>query len=120
MGIVPDNLKVAKVIPLFKSGDANSTLNYRPISILPFFSKILEKLVFNRMYSYLLKNCILSDSQFGFRPNYSTQLAILDLIDKVANAFNDKQHGISIPLDLSEAFTLSTTIFYLLSFIIMV
>ena len=103
-GVVPDKLKVAKVTPLFKAGDANSTLNYRPISILPFFSKILEKLVFNRLYSYLVKKSILNDNQYCFRPKYSTQLAILDLVDKVVNAFNNKQYGIGIFLDLSKAF----------------
>ena len=71
-GIVPDQMKIARVIPLFKAGDRSLFTNYRPISILPSFSKFLEKVVYNRLYNYLSKLEILCDNQFGFRKNHST------------------------------------------------
>ena len=66
-GIVPDDLKVAKVIPLFKTDDPRCFNNYRPISILPCFSKILEKIIYKRILSHLDSNSILYKHQYGFR-----------------------------------------------------
>ena len=74
-GIVPDQMKIARVIPLFKAGDRSLFTNYRPISILPSFSKFLEKVVYNRLYNYLSKLEILCDNQFGFRKNHSSSFA---------------------------------------------
>jgi len=70
LGIVPDQMKIAKVYPLFKSGDRSLVINYRPISTLPAFSKIIEKLVYKRLISYLCDHNILYQYQFGFRPNH--------------------------------------------------
>ena len=69
-------LKIARVLPLFKAGDKSIFSNYRPISVLPFFSKILKKLVYNRLIDYLSKYKILSDNQFGFRKHHSTENAL--------------------------------------------
>ena len=66
-GIVPDKLKIAKVVPVYKVGAKNEFSNYRPISILPFFSKICEKIVYNRLINYLNKEDILIPGQYGFR-----------------------------------------------------
>ena len=68
-GIVPTNLKIAKVIPVYKKGDNRNVLNYRSISILPFFSKLLEKIVYTRVHSFLSDNVILNTCQYGFRKN---------------------------------------------------
>ena len=84
-GIVPDQMKIAKVIPIHKKGDHSNFGNYRPISLLPAFSKILEKLVYNRMISFLDQNSILSDSQYGFRKGRSADLAILNRLKKFMN-----------------------------------
>jgi hypothetical protein len=65
-GVVPNKLKIAKVIPIFKSGDAQDMNNYRPISLLCSFSKVLEKIVFLRLIDYLETNNILSNKQYGF------------------------------------------------------
>ena len=81
-GTVPSEWKQAKVVPLFKSGNKDDLDNYRPISILPILSKILEKVVFHQLHSYLSKNSLLSPYQSGFRANHSTQLAITFLTDK--------------------------------------
>ena len=71
-GIVPSQLKIAKVIPIFKNGDRSNMDNYRPISLLSCFSKIIEKIVAIRLTSFLTENNILSEWQFGFRPQHST------------------------------------------------
>ena len=81
-GTVPNQLKVAKVCPIYKNGDATKVSNYRPISVLPSISKVFEKLVYNRLINYLTKFSILSNQQYGFRSNLSTSLAILEMVEK--------------------------------------
>ena len=95
---------IARVIPLFKSGDKSTFTNYRPISILPAFSKILERIVYNRILSYLNERNILSDSQFGFRKNHSTEYALSMLYDRLSNAIDNNEYTAGIFLDLSKAF----------------
>ena len=75
-GVVPEKLKVAKVIPIYKKDDSALFSNYRPVSLLPCFSKILERLVFDRCIDYINHHEILNDKQFGFRPKHSTYMAI--------------------------------------------
>ena len=103
-GIVPDQLKFARVIPLFKSGEDRLISNYRPISILPVFSKLFEKIVYKRLINYLDSNNILFKKQYGFRKNHSTSLALLDLVDKITSAIDEKKYTVGIFLDLSKAF----------------
>ena len=74
---------MAKIIPIFKSGDSNSTVNYIPISMMPFLSKIFEKLMCARLDSYLESNNILCTNQFGFRKNSNTSDAIIEFLDYV-------------------------------------
>ena len=74
----PDNMKIAKVVPLYKSGSKNVFNNYRPVSLLPQFSKILEKLFNNRLVSFITKYDILSKNQYGFRSNRSTSMALVE------------------------------------------
>ena len=78
--------------------------NYRPISLLPFFSKILERLLHNRLYNFLTEHNILSMNQFGFRKNYSTFLALMDLVDNISKNIDEGNYSIGIFLDLSKAF----------------
>lgn len=73
-GTFPDEMKIAKVFPVYKSGDKQTLSNYRHISLLPQFSKILEKLFINRLDSFLNKYDVLSEHQYGFRNNCSTSL----------------------------------------------
>jgi Reverse transcriptase (RNA-dependent DNA polymerase)/Endonuclease/Exonuclease/phosphatase family len=103
-GIIPVQLKIAKVVPIFKSGNKEDTNNYRPISLLNVFSKILEKIVGNRLSSFLESNKILSDSQFGFRKSHSTVHPLTKLLNFVAQANNSKEHVIAIFCDLRKAF----------------
>ena len=103
-GIVPSKLKIAKVIPLYKTKDPALFSNYRPISLLPFFSKILERLMHNRLYNFLTEHNILAMNQFGFRKNYSTFLALMDLVDNISKNIDERNYSIGIFLDLSKAF----------------
>jgi hypothetical protein len=103
-GVVPTQLKIAKVIPIFKSGDQSALDNYRPISLLSNFSKILEKVVGNRLTSYLENNELLSPSQFGFRKGRSTMHPLVHFMNTVSTALNKKHHSIAIFCDLRKAF----------------
>ena len=103
-GIVPSKLKIATVIPLYKTKDPALFSNYRPISLLPFFSKILERLMHNRLYNLLTEHNILAMNQFGFRKNYSTFLALMDLVDNISKNIDEGNYSIGIFLDLSKAF----------------
>ena len=89
---------------MFKSGDKLIFSNYRPISLLPAFSKILEKLVYARLLDHLNKYKILSDNQFGFRKHHSTEFALTLLYDKISSAIENNELTLGIFIDLSKAF----------------
>ncbi len=105
-GIVPDQLKIAKVIPIYKASDSDQLRNYRPISLLPAFSKLIEKIMYNKVMSFLNSNNILYKHQYGFRPKHSTIHPIIHLINHCAKAnnANPQQYTMSIFCDLSKAF----------------
>ena len=105
-GSVPTNMKIAKIVPIFKSGDQNMLNNYRPVSLLPTFSKLLERLVYNRLESFLNNNNILYEHQYGFRKKNSTCHPILQLLKYIydSNDKTSKDITLGIFLDLSKAF----------------
>lgn len=103
-GVVPDQMKIARVIPLFKSGIHSLVTNYRPISVLPVFSKFLERIVYNRLINFLNKYNILSRNQYGFRKNHSTAYALIQLYDKISDALDQKKVTLGLFIDLSKAF----------------
>ena len=103
-GTFPDKLKIAKVIPIFKKGDPSLFENYRPISLLPAISKVLEKIIALQLSSYFEKNKLLFDNQYGFRPKHSTEHAALELIDRIINKLDTNEIPLNIFLDLSKAF----------------
>ena len=103
-GVVPHQLKIAKVIPIHKNNDPNNFCNYRPISILPCFSKILERLMYNRLERFLNQSHRISEVQYGFRKKYSTYMALINLIDKISSGTDSNSFNIGIFIDLSKAF----------------
>ena len=103
-GIFPDGMKTAKVIPLFKTGDAKCFNNYRPVSLLSQFSKIIEKLFYSRLNNFIENNDILSDSQYGFRKSRSTVTALIELLEEISDAIDKRKHTIGVFVDLSKAF----------------
>jgi hypothetical protein len=103
-GEFPNKMKIAKVIPIFKSGESSSLVNYRPISLLPTFSKVLERIVYRRLDQYLKKNKVLTASQYGFQASLSTEFAILELQDRIASALSSGSWCLGVFLDLSKAF----------------
>ena len=106
-GIVPDQMKIARVVPLFKADDQPLFTNYRPVSVLPSFSKFRERIIcmYNRLLDYLqIYILILCDNQFGFRKNHSTTLVLIDLHDKISAALDNGELAVGIFLDLSKAF----------------
>lgn len=103
-GIVPDALKTAKVVPIFKKGNKENMINYRPISILPFFAKFLEKIMHDRLSSFILKSKIIHASQHGFQEGHSTFMALLDMEELVSKAIDKNEYSIGVFLDLAKAF----------------
>ena len=103
-GIVPENTKIAKISPTFKSGKNDLLTNYRPISVWPCFSKILERIMYNRLYEYLNQNNILYSKQFGFRGGHSTDHPLIDLVDNIYYSFNENKYTLGVFIDLSKAF----------------
>ena len=103
-GVVPNKLKIAKVVPVYKKNDRKCIENYRPIALLPIFSKILEKIVYKRLNDFLHSNNILIPQQFGFRRNCSTSMGVLNLVNTIVTAIDDGKYCLGIFLDLSKAF----------------
>ena len=105
-GVFPNNMKIAKIIPIFKSGDKSCLNNYRPISLLPAFSKLLEKIVHKRLIAFLQSNNIIYEHQYGFQPKHSTVHPLIHFVKSISDS-NDlvtKDLSIGIFLDLSKAF----------------
>ena len=103
-GVFPDKMKIAKVIPLFKSGADDNFSNYRPVSLLPQLSKILEKLFNNRMEKFIEKYHLMHASQYGFRTNTSTSMAILEFLEEVTSSLDKKKTTIGVFIDLKKTF----------------
>jgi hypothetical protein len=103
-GIVPDKLKIARITPIFKSGDKSNILNYRPISILPCFSKLLERIMYHRLYNHLTENDMLYCKQFGFKNKHSTEHAVVELSNQISNALDNDCFTLGVFIDLSKAF----------------
>ena len=104
LGVFLEKLELAKVTPIFELGKNEHLTNYRPISVLPCFSKILERIMYNRLYEYLTKNNLLFDNQFGFRKGHSTKHALIELVNRIYNSFNESRYTLGVFTDLWKAF----------------
>ena len=104
LGIFPNSMKKARVTPILKKGDSKLCSNYRPISSLPFLSKIYERLMANRIVSFFNKHSLFSEKQYGFLKGRSTQDALLNFAENIYDALNAKSYNISVLIDLKSAF----------------
>ena len=103
-GVFPNELKTASVVPIFKNNDQSKFSNYRPASVLSSFSKIFERVFYNRLLEFLTKHDVLNDNQFGFKKNHSTHMALILLVDKIVDALEKGECVIGVFLDFSKAF----------------
>ena len=102
-GCFPNELKVAKMFPLYKNGEKSQFNNYRPISLLPLFSKILERLMYDRLYAFLIKYELLYALQFGFRKYYATYMALVYMF-YLHDALEKGDYAIGMFVDFRKAF----------------
>lgn len=100
----PSELKLAKVIPVYKGGEATDIHNYRPISLLPIFSKIYERVINDRLTSFFLKYDIITKEQYGFQQHKSTEQALLQIKVKIVENIENKQLTLGLFLDFKKAF----------------
>ena len=103
-GVFPDPLKISKVIPIHKEGPTDDLNNYRPISLLSIFDKIIEKAMHKKLYSFLDQHNILFKNQFGFRKNNSTTYALMDLTEQIKESIDSKKFGCGVFIDIRKAF----------------
>jgi len=103
-GIFPGILKIGKITPVYKKGNPEDLGNYRPVSTLPIFGKIFEKVIYSRLYSFALSQNIINENQFGFRESHSTSHAINHSLSIIQESLSRKQHVLGIFIDLSKAF----------------
>ena len=103
-GVFHEILKIVKVIPVHKGGSTQDMNNFRPISLLSIFDKIMEKLLHKRLYDFLEKNNILFKNQFGFRKNNSSIFALLQITEKIRESIDKGKYGCGIFIDLRKAF----------------
>ena len=103
-GIFPDELKLAKVIPIYKSVSTMKLNNYRPISVLNIFSKTFERLTYNELIKFLDKYNILDQNKFGFRQGQSTHHALITLVDKITKSLDNGDIVIGVFIDLKRVF----------------
>ena len=97
-------MKIAKVTPVFKGGDSADLSNYLSIYVLPCFSKILERLMYYRLYKHLSNSKILYPKQFGFQKGHLTDHALLQLVDQILESSERNEYTIGVFIDLSKAF----------------
>ena len=103
-GCFPSAMKAAKIVPIHKGDSTLLTGNYRPISLLPIFSKIFERLIYNRLVVFITENKILTELQFGFQKNKSTEHAVTSIASAIERAKSEKKSSYCIFLDFAKAF----------------
>ena len=103
-GTFPNKLKIAKIISIFKKGDNAIFNNYRPISLMPVISKVIEQIMHNQLSAYLENHKLLSGSQYGFRHKHSTEYAAFEVVDRIITHMDINDIPINIHIDLSKAF----------------
>ena len=103
-GVFPSVLKTAKVVPVFKKDSKLNYSNYRPVTLLSNVEKILEKLMYKRLYTFLDYNNIIYELQFRFRQQYSTSHALINITENIRKTLDDGNIGCGVFVDLQKAF----------------
>jgi len=103
-GIFPDKLKIAKILPVLKKGDSEDFSSYRPVSLLPIFSKIYERVVYRQLMDFLELNHILDQDQHGFQRGKSTVTALTNFVSSIIDSVDKGEKTVGIFMDLSRAF----------------
>ena len=103
-GVFPTELKIANVLPLYKSDDPFCFNNYRPVSLLCVLSKVFEKFMYNRLLNFLEEHKFFVNEQFGFRKSHSSYMALMTLMDKLIESLDKGEYIMGIFLDFSKAF----------------
>ena len=104
-GVYPDNFKISKITPLHKKDDIlDHVSNYRPIVLLPTMSKIIERVMHSQLYAFLNEKSLITEQQYDFKSNHSTELATLKLTDTIMYELDNSHIPVAIFLDLSKAF----------------
>ena len=103
-GVFPSILKTGKITPVYKKDDEQLIENYRPVSTLPIFGKIFEKIIYSRLYGFFVSNGTLHKNQFGFRTGHSTSHALNYSIQHIEKAIKEGSHMLGVFIDLSKAF----------------
>jgi hypothetical protein len=103
-GVFPSDLKVGNITPIYKKDNEEHLENYRPVSTIPIFGKIFEKVIYSRLYSFLVSKNIITESQFGFRKSHSTSHALNYSVEEIEKELKVGKHVLGIFIDLSKAF----------------
>ena len=103
-GVFPSLLKIALICPIFKKNDKTKCANYRPISLLSNIGKLLERIMYNRVEKFIKENNIIYNNQFGFRKQYSTNHALLSIIEEIRTNLDNKKYSCGVFVDLEKAF----------------
>ena len=103
-GVFPDDIEIADVCPIFKKGDKDKCGNYRPISLLSNLSKLYERCMHTRLYDFLAKSDTFYEFQFGFRKQYSTNHALLSIVEEIKESLDKGNFACGVFIDLEKAF----------------
>ena len=103
-GVFPSNLQIARVVTIFKEGGKSLHNNYRPVSNLSCFSKIIEKIIATKLINYITKCSLMSDKQFGFKLKYSTELAVQQLCQHIYDEMDNRLYKVTVFCDFTKAF----------------
>ena len=101
---MPNSWKKATVVPLLKKGDATQASNYRPITNVPIMSKIIEKIIYKQLSSYMERNHLYSEDQHGFKPGHSTTTALMTVTDNILTGMDNSEVSLMTLIDLSRCF----------------